>query len=259
MLRRTDWLGGRGRAGTDECGGRGWAEEFAGVLAADYVTARAVAASRSLSVVRALVSVGGELVAMRGASAAAELSAARPLLARLGLGNGGVETVGAPVLADPTVLVILPQGVRCHRTRRHEGRGRQGGRPARRRSKTGAAGGHDALRPKRHRRQPPRPPHVEWPVQPRRVASPASWRCPGKAQTITVAGVCRPGGIAGQSSSGPAPDTDRRNRLGSRGNPWCVSSAPALNGRARVSRRGTTHRSPRALRRDRERRPCLRR
>ena len=112
MLRRTAWLS----AAVAELNltnvevRRGRAEEFAGVLAADYVTARAVAALEKLARWCApLVRVGGELVAMKGASAADELSAAGPVLRRLGLGDGRVAAVGSSVLADPTVVVILPK------------------------------------------------------------------------------------------------------------------------------------------------------
>ena len=151
MLRRTDWLS----AAVAELEltnvevRRGRAEEFADVLAADYVTARAVAALEKLCRWCApLVSVGGELVAMKGASAAAELSAARPLLARLGLGNGRVETVGASVLADPTVLVILPKVSDATGPAGTKGAAGKAGAG----SKTGAAGGpRRTSRPKRHR------------------------------------------------------------------------------------------------------------
>lgn len=112
MLRRTDWLTSTvADLALDNVEvRRGRAEEFAGVLTAHYVTARAVAALEKLARWCApLVALGGDLVAMKGVSAADELAAAGPGLGRLGLGPGRVVTVGADVLADPTVVVILPK------------------------------------------------------------------------------------------------------------------------------------------------------
>jgi 16S rRNA (guanine527-N7)-methyltransferase len=64
---------------------RGRAEELAGLLAADVVTARAVAPLDKLAVLAAgLARPGGRVLAIKGASAAAELARAQPALSRLG-------------------------------------------------------------------------------------------------------------------------------------------------------------------------------
>jgi 16S rRNA (guanine527-N7)-methyltransferase len=72
---------------------RGRAEEFAGKLAADVVTSRAVAPLEKLAGLSVgLARPGGRVLAMKGASAAAELARARPVLARLGIGDARVVT-----------------------------------------------------------------------------------------------------------------------------------------------------------------------
>jgi 16S rRNA (guanine527-N7)-methyltransferase len=56
-----------------------------------------------------LVAPHGELVALKGASAAEEIIEAGPALARLGCDNPVVEEVGGEVLESPTRVVRLPR------------------------------------------------------------------------------------------------------------------------------------------------------
>jgi 16S rRNA (guanine527-N7)-methyltransferase len=85
---------------------RGRAEEFAGKLAADVVTSRAVAPLEKLAGLSAsLARPGGRVLAMKGSSAAAELARARPVLARLGIGDARVVTAASPS-GDITATVV---------------------------------------------------------------------------------------------------------------------------------------------------------
>jgi 16S rRNA (guanine527-N7)-methyltransferase len=84
---------------------RGRAEELAGKLAADVVTSRAVAPLDKVAVLSAgLARPGGRVLAMKGASAAAELTRARPVLARLGIGDARIVTVAS---ASGTISATL--------------------------------------------------------------------------------------------------------------------------------------------------------
>lgn len=85
---------------------RGRAEEFAGKERFDVVTSRAVApldrlAGWSLPLLRS----GGEMVALKGGSAEAELAESADLLAKLGATRWSVETVGAGVVEPPTTVI----------------------------------------------------------------------------------------------------------------------------------------------------------
>ena len=87
---------------------RGRAEEIAGQRTFDVVTARAVAPLERLARwCLPLVAPGGELVAMKGASARVEVEAARPALTALGCADAVVVELGADVLAEPTWAVRL--------------------------------------------------------------------------------------------------------------------------------------------------------
>jgi len=87
---------------------RGRAEEFAGKLAADVVTSRAVAPLEKLAgLSTGLARPGGRVLAMKGASAAAELARARPVLARLGIGDARVVTATSPSGAITATLVTF--------------------------------------------------------------------------------------------------------------------------------------------------------
>ena len=85
---------------------RGRAEDMAGRLEADVVTARAVARLDRLAVLAAGVAKpGGLVLAMKGAAAEQELVEAAPVLRRLGASGAEVVTVGAGVVRQPTTVV----------------------------------------------------------------------------------------------------------------------------------------------------------
>jgi 16S rRNA (guanine527-N7)-methyltransferase len=86
---------------------RARAEECVGKLPlADVVTARAVAPlDRLAGWCLPLTAIGGRLLAVKGASAAAELAEHASALARFGGGRAVVRTCGASVLAEPTTVV----------------------------------------------------------------------------------------------------------------------------------------------------------
>lgn len=110
MLRRTTWLSDTVTAlGLDNVTvHRGRAEEFAGVLAAPWVTARAVARLDKLARwCVPLLEARGTLIAMKGRSAEQELSEDRPALARLGLLEARVSDHGGSVLEEPVLTVDL--------------------------------------------------------------------------------------------------------------------------------------------------------
>ncbi len=87
---------------------RGRAEDLAGKLAADIVTSRAVAPLEKLAVLSAgLARPGGRVLAIKGSSAAAELARARPVLARLGIDDARVSTVGTPSGAITATVVTF--------------------------------------------------------------------------------------------------------------------------------------------------------
>ncbi|MEU1973215.1 16S rRNA (guanine(527)-N(7))-methyltransferase RsmG [Microbacterium sp. NPDC019599] len=72
----------------------------------DAVTARAVSALRTLVPITApLVRDGGELILLKGASAAGEIDAAVKPLRRFGIADARVEVVGADLLPEPTRVV----------------------------------------------------------------------------------------------------------------------------------------------------------
>ena len=113
MQRRTEWLG----AATEAIGldnvtvHRGRAEEFHGVLSAPYVTARAVAALDKLARwCCPMVAPGGQLVAMKGQSAPAEIDKATKVLRRLGVTATMITEHGADVLPTPTLTVDCTVG-----------------------------------------------------------------------------------------------------------------------------------------------------
>lgn len=86
------------------CRGRG--EELAGTIAADIVTARAVRSLDRLAPLAAgLARPGGQVLAIKGASAADEVDSARLVLRRLGAVDVEVLTVGSGVLDQPTTVV----------------------------------------------------------------------------------------------------------------------------------------------------------
>ncbi|HUC24165.1 MAG TPA: 16S rRNA (guanine(527)-N(7))-methyltransferase RsmG [Streptosporangiaceae bacterium] len=76
---------------------RGRAEDLAGQMSADVVTARAVAPLDKLAVLAVgLVRPGGRVLAIKGSSAESELAKARPVLGRLGVTDARVTRAGTP-------------------------------------------------------------------------------------------------------------------------------------------------------------------
>lgn len=87
---------------------RGRAEELHGRAVFDVVTSRAVAPLERLSRWSLpLVRPGGTFLAMKGASASAELSSVRMVLEGLGGVDAQVRTVGAEWLAPPVTVVSV--------------------------------------------------------------------------------------------------------------------------------------------------------
>jgi 16S rRNA (guanine527-N7)-methyltransferase len=90
---------------------RGRAEELHGQREFDVVTARAVAPmERLLGWAMPLVRLGGELIAMKGSSAADELAAAQSALRKYGAGTPQIEEYGAGLVDRPTTVVRVPAG-----------------------------------------------------------------------------------------------------------------------------------------------------
>jgi 16S rRNA (guanine527-N7)-methyltransferase len=101
---------------------RGRGEEFAGKLSADVVTSRAVAPLDRLAGLSAgLARSGGRVLAMKGASAPAELARARPALARLGITDARVEVARSQDGAVSATVVTFTVPAH-HRGRRPERR-----------------------------------------------------------------------------------------------------------------------------------------
>ena len=110
MLRRTQWLSGvvEELALDNVTVHRGRAEDLAGAVAAPFVTARAVARLDKLARwCVPLLEPGGTLVAMKGRSAAEELSADRRALERLGLVSAAVTEHGGDLLDEQVFTVDL--------------------------------------------------------------------------------------------------------------------------------------------------------
>jgi 16S rRNA (guanine527-N7)-methyltransferase len=136
MLRRTTWL----TNAVQELGldnveiHRGRAEQFWDALSAPVVTARAVARLGELARWSLpLLTPGGSLLALKGASAHEELEADRALLRRLGAVSEAVETYGSGVVSPETIVVRVTLGASparrdrgprspTKRTRRRQGR-----------------------------------------------------------------------------------------------------------------------------------------
>jgi 16S rRNA (guanine527-N7)-methyltransferase len=87
---------------------RGRADEVVEIAGdADVVTSRAVAPLGRLAQWCApLLRTGGEMIALKGSSAPAEIQRDGALAARVGLVDLRVESVGAELLAEPTVVLL---------------------------------------------------------------------------------------------------------------------------------------------------------
>ncbi|MER7003028.1 16S rRNA (guanine(527)-N(7))-methyltransferase RsmG [Dactylosporangium sp. NPDC000555] len=106
---------------------RARAEECVGKLPlADVVTARAVAPlDRLAGWCLPLTALGGRLLAMKGASASAEIAEHAEALVRLGAGTPSVRTCGDALLAEPTTVVEIVREREVARPKKQSG-GRRG-------------------------------------------------------------------------------------------------------------------------------------
>lgn len=127
---------------------RGRAEDLAGRLAADVVVSRAVAPLEKLAGLSVgLARPGGRVLAIKGASAEAELVRARPVLARLGVADARVSQVSsADGIVTATVVMFTAPERRASGTSRPSGRpeGRPGGQSGVHQGHPGATGGRKA-------------------------------------------------------------------------------------------------------------------
>jgi 16S rRNA (guanine527-N7)-methyltransferase len=115
MQRRVDFLSEAvGALGLRHVGVvRARADGQARPVSVDVVAARAVAPLRRLAAwALPLVHPGGELLALKGATATAELAAAEPALRRLGAVHWTVERWGASLVDPPTILIRVTAGGR---------------------------------------------------------------------------------------------------------------------------------------------------
>jgi 16S rRNA (guanine527-N7)-methyltransferase len=109
---------------------RGRAEELAGRVAADVVTARAVAPMYKLAGLAAgLVRPGGVVLAIKGAGAEAELSRALPELRRLGARDVQVLHAGGGRVDPAATVVRFTAGQPRLAARRPGAAGADGQRP----------------------------------------------------------------------------------------------------------------------------------
>jgi 16S rRNA (guanine527-N7)-methyltransferase len=132
LLRRVEWL----QEVVDDLGldnveiVRGRAEEYAGRITADAVVARAVA---PLAVLAGwclpLLRPGGELIALKGRTAAQELAESEVALQRAGAVGWDLRVLGQGVLEEPTTVVRVVAGGDTRAA------GRERGRPRGRRSR----------------------------------------------------------------------------------------------------------------------------
>lgn len=108
---------------------RGRAEDYAGELDVDVVTARAVAELGRLAVMAAgLARPGGLVLAMKGQTAARELSEARAVLDRLGVTDAEVVEASGRT-GDPAIRPATVVRFRTGQSTAASARGRTSGRP----------------------------------------------------------------------------------------------------------------------------------
>jgi 16S rRNA (guanine527-N7)-methyltransferase len=95
---------------------RGRAEQFWDQLSAPVVTARAVARLGELARwCLPLLTPGGSLLALKGASALEELEADRAVLRRLGAVSDAIETYGEGIVSPVTTVVRVTLGTNSAR------------------------------------------------------------------------------------------------------------------------------------------------
>jgi 16S rRNA (guanine527-N7)-methyltransferase len=91
---------------------RARAEELAGKLEVDVVTARAVApVDRLAGWALPLLHLGGRMLALKGEQAATELAAAGPVLHRLGATGSAVVEVGTELLGTHARVVVVARSL----------------------------------------------------------------------------------------------------------------------------------------------------
>lgn len=135
---------------------RGRAEDLAGQLAGDVVTARAVAPLGKLAgLCLGLARPGGRVLAIKGSNAGAELAKARPVLARLGVTDARVvQAASADGRATATVVTFTAPERRGPAARGRQGAGHAGQSsptPMGRSATRGAAAGNRKARPNSRR------------------------------------------------------------------------------------------------------------
>jgi 16S rRNA (guanine527-N7)-methyltransferase len=129
---------------------RGRAEDLAGRLTVDFVTARAVAPLEKLAgLCVGLLRPGGRALAIKGASAEMELARAQPVLAQLGVSDARVVEVGSADGAAAATVVVFTAAGRPGAQRRGAGVQRSGGYPGER-----VAGGQRRAGPPGRRSRP---------------------------------------------------------------------------------------------------------
>jgi 16S rRNA (guanine527-N7)-methyltransferase len=109
---------------------RGRAEDLAGQVAADVVTARAIAPLDKLAgLALGLARPGGKVLAIKGAAAEAELLRARPVLGRLGVSDARViQASGADGAVTATVVTFTAPAHRSSSNAGGRSAGLSGGR-----------------------------------------------------------------------------------------------------------------------------------
>jgi 16S rRNA (guanine527-N7)-methyltransferase len=122
---------------------RARAEEVAGSLSGDVVTARAVAPlERLLGWGLPLLRPGGELLAFKGERAAAELDAAAPVLRSFGVRTAELLQVGHGKVEPPTTVVrVVAERMPAQGKSKARSRGTRPGRGGRTRGERGRGGG----------------------------------------------------------------------------------------------------------------------
>lgn len=109
---------------------RGRAEEWAGRMGADVVTARAVAPmDRLIGWCLPLLRRGGRMLALKGDSAVEELATVEPELSRLGAAQWGVADVGEQLGNAATRVIRIDLGAagfKMAHSERHSRRGSRG-------------------------------------------------------------------------------------------------------------------------------------
>lgn len=103
---------------------RGRAEDLAGQLAADVVVSRAVAKlGRLAGLAVGLARPRAEVLAIKGASAAAEVATAGPILRRLAVTDVEILTLGGELLSQPTTVIRFRTSANNRRATAEAGRG----------------------------------------------------------------------------------------------------------------------------------------